>query len=86
MNKKFSLQITFKDKNFVEMVYLNLKIVYLFCKIWDERTNKLAQTSKISFVGWRFFAEIARRNIHLSTDSLFYIVVLQEDCIFGVLG
>ena len=36
----------------------------------------------MSVVGTRSFANIARENIHLSTDSLFYSVALQEDCFF----
>ena len=45
------------------------------------------QTSKISFVARSCFAEIAGKNIHLSTDSLcFYSVALQEDCFLAFKG
>ena len=53
-------------------------------KISKYRTNLedllRPQTSKTSFVVGSFFAKIARRNIHLSTDSLFHGIALEEDC------
>ena len=43
----------------------------------------VASMRKVSVFGRSFFAKIARKDTHLSADSLYYSVAIQENRIFS---